>query len=1482
MDSDAGGTSPDFMISPNDHDMMVRAVIGEAGGEPDVGKVGVAHVILNRVASGQYPNSPTGVVTQAKQFESIDSKGAQLAAIPSDDPRYQSAAKAVDAAISGAAPDPTGGALNFYAPQLQSDLGRSTPKWAGGPSVQIGRHVFSGGTVGQQQAQRQAVPPGPTASIVAAPAGSDTGSSGLSDGDLDAMLSGRTSGTSSAAPSGGGNDLSAAIPSQGSAIAASAPPATPSGGVAGDSASLSDTDLDAMLSGKVPAAPSTSAASAPVDTDGARPLTIHGPAAPTPATALPAAAATIPGAAAPLQGGAFQGNALTAASAVPPAAPGNALTNAAPFDPEGTGPANYDTSAAPSQADFNTASLNLLVQAGKSVPFAGALVNPLAARLASVFNGKSVDDNTATGNALSAAFEAEHPYAAGAARIAGAGITMGPLMELAPGAFGLGQGGNLLSKMLASGSTNALLNGGDAVVRGEDPFSGGLLGNSLRYGAGILAPGIGPAAGALVKGGGNALGGVINQARNYIATGARSGVAGYTPEEAGMLSKLAGYDGGAGAVREAAQHLGPGATMADVGPSMQGLALGFTTKPSEAKTAIETFARGRDDGTNARVQADVNSNLGPAQNPTPVRQAIQDAQSALTEPLFQRAYEAAQPWTPELDALSQRPAVTGALQTAATQAANEGRALPTAILDRAGNPVASSAPIDAYEAGTRPAVTAALADALGVDPATGPIALGDQLAAQRSAAADPLYAQWRSTPVPTTPEMVDLMSRPSVVDAIRGAQRKAADQGRSIFVTPEAEAAWERDPLSSTATPDLPANGPASAPLATMSPEDAYMDRFFKPTPPNVPRPQDARSVIRGLGGVRDSGGDLASLGVDEMGPGVGKLIQPSGSGRGVSADEAAHRLAELGYFGADTTAAMRNRSTSTLADALTNHPTYPEGEAAEAWAGHDRDMADWSQWKADTAGLSRHSDLPMPGRSAAPDYAPEDMGLAPGPAAAAARPAQFTAEGLDTIKQAIDDKISLAQRAGSNNDARIYTGLKNDLVGAVDNHPDPAVASAWQAARRAYAGPSREIDALDGGRRAFGDNVTREQMARDYSALATDGERQQFRAGLFGAASEKLARRPDGGNFADAIAGNQAVRDKLATVASSPEALGRLNTTLDQARQTFTETTRPTAETLHRALDVLDAKAAGGDAGILASRNALGTYLGQDPNFARGRALQGDYNLLTGALSDGATALRSGDSAIHPEDFAERFAGRTPAGQAAERIGIRNQVDRALGQKPNDLLALRNTLQGEDGWNAAKIGTAFGGDAGNALQGTVNRESTFREFANGVLHNSKSAQRLAGAALAENPAAGRTNLSGITTLGAPAQALKALLLDPAFKALLDSPTGPRNLAVAKALIAQGATRDQILSQLGQTMDRQAGMTAAIDTVAGAVKTGGNKLTIAASPTLSRAARSVPDNLLTRRIGKAANALTGNDDNEDGDNGVMRAANGSGRRTAAR
>lgn len=54
-----------------DLDLLSRLVTAEAKGEPYLGKIAVAEVVMNRVASKEYPDSIYGVIYQSGQFSPV-------------------------------------------------------------------------------------------------------------------------------------------------------------------------------------------------------------------------------------------------------------------------------------------------------------------------------------------------------------------------------------------------------------------------------------------------------------------------------------------------------------------------------------------------------------------------------------------------------------------------------------------------------------------------------------------------------------------------------------------------------------------------------------------------------------------------------------------------------------------------------------------------------------------------------------------------------------------------------------------------------------------------------------------------------------------------------------------------------------------------------------------------------------------------------------------------------------------------------------------------------------------------------------------------------------------------------------------------------------------------------------------------------------------------------------------------------------------
>lgn len=131
------------MLSPEDRDLIVRTVMGEANGEPFQGKVAVASVVKNRLTSGNYGDTVPGVLFAPKQFEPWNTRKRELLSFSPDDPRYLEASEAVDEAFAGN--DPTNGATHFANVQTVKDRGNeSALGWLRGMSnvSRYGNHTF--------------------------------------------------------------------------------------------------------------------------------------------------------------------------------------------------------------------------------------------------------------------------------------------------------------------------------------------------------------------------------------------------------------------------------------------------------------------------------------------------------------------------------------------------------------------------------------------------------------------------------------------------------------------------------------------------------------------------------------------------------------------------------------------------------------------------------------------------------------------------------------------------------------------------------------------------------------------------------------------------------------------------------------------------------------------------------------------------------------------------------------------------------------------------------------------------------------------------------------------------------------------------------------------------------------------------------------------------------------------------------------------
>jgi spore germination cell wall hydrolase CwlJ-like protein len=143
-------------LSPTDRDTAIKTMLGEVSREPMLGQAAMAHVLKNRVDSGQFADGTLAGVAQQpapgragsqgyhefSTWNPPNKQGNNPQNISPNDPAYQHMGRILDGVFSGDIPDPTGGATHYYNPR------QSKPPW--GPTlaqandVTIGAHRFVG------------------------------------------------------------------------------------------------------------------------------------------------------------------------------------------------------------------------------------------------------------------------------------------------------------------------------------------------------------------------------------------------------------------------------------------------------------------------------------------------------------------------------------------------------------------------------------------------------------------------------------------------------------------------------------------------------------------------------------------------------------------------------------------------------------------------------------------------------------------------------------------------------------------------------------------------------------------------------------------------------------------------------------------------------------------------------------------------------------------------------------------------------------------------------------------------------------------------------------------------------------------------------------------------------------------------------------------------------------------------------------------
>lgn len=190
-------------------------------------------------------------------------------------------------------------------------------------------------------------------------------------------------------------------------------------------------------------------------------------------------------------------------------------------------------------------------------------------------------------------------------------------------------------------------------------------------------------------------------------------------------------------------------------------------------------------------------------------------------------------------------------------------------------------------------------------------------------------------------------------------------------------------------------------------------------------------------------------------------------------------------------------------------------------------------------------------------------------------------------------------------------------------------------------------------------------------------------------------------------------------------------------------------------------------------------------------------------AVELGTQYLGSGKTTPSPDRFAAEFDPLSQGEKIAFAKGSRGNIERVLGTKANDLQALRGELQGEGGWNTAKIATVHGQEAADELAASVDRNLKFRDTHNKVVENSQTAQRQAAARNMKPEPSSETPLvnPNMSATGLLATGAKKAL-GAALNAMRPDPTKSFG-EVARILSAQGSERDRHLAALIDALSRR-------------------------------------------------------------------------------
>lgn len=211
-----------------------------------------------------------------------------------------------------------------------------------------------------------------------------------------------------------------------------------------------------------------------------------------------------------------------------------------------------------------------------------------------------------------------------------------------------------------------------------------------------------------------------------------------------------------------------------------------------------------------------------------------------------------------------------------------------------------------------------------------------------------------------------------------------------------------------------------------------------------------------------------------------------------------------------------------------------------------------------------------------------------------------------------------------------------------------------------------------------------------------------------------------------------------------------------------------------------------------------------QVDGYARSNRVSARLARRADAVDDGTKYLGEGKTTPSPERFNDDWEQRELGERVAFAKGSRGEIERKIGTKANDLQALRGELQGEGGWNTAKIATVHGDDAADELTRSVDRNLKFRDTHNKVAENSQTEiRRAAREGMKATEYAPSDLFQPNSTLPGIATTILKRISVGGLNRMTEASKESARREVANALTLQGDARDRLLEAMIEASQRR-------------------------------------------------------------------------------